>query len=92
MAPDLSQKTVGIRPGEKLHEVMCPMDDSHLTIEFKDHFVILPSITFRDRKMDQTTNKLGEKGSSVQQGFEYNSKTNSQFLTTAEILEYNKVI
>lgn len=92
MAPDMLQKVIGIRPGEKLHEIMCPMDDSHLTIEFKDHFVILPAITFRDRKMDQTTNKLGEKGYSVQQGFEYNSNTNPQFLTTAEILEYNEVI
>ena len=92
MAPDLPQKTVGIRPGEKLHEIMCPMDDSHLTIEFKDHFVILPAITFRDRKMDNTTNKLGEKGYSVQQGFEYNSNTNPQFLTTAEIIEYNEAV
>jgi UDP-N-acetylglucosamine 4,6-dehydratase len=46
MAPDLNQKIIGIRPGEKLHEVMCPADDSHLTLEFHDHFVIQPTISF----------------------------------------------
>jgi UDP-N-acetylglucosamine 4,6-dehydratase len=34
MAPKLPHKMVGIRPGEKIHEVMCPADDSHLTLEF----------------------------------------------------------
>ena len=33
-------KIIGIRPGEKLHEVMCPKDDSHLVLEFKNHYVI----------------------------------------------------
>ena len=37
IAPDLPHKIIGIRPGEKLHEIMCPADDSHLTIEFGDH-------------------------------------------------------
>ena len=37
MAPELGHKIVGIRPGEKLHEIMCPADDSHLTLEFHDH-------------------------------------------------------
>ena len=42
MAPHLPHQIVGIRPGEKLHEVMCPADDSHLTLEFDDHYVIKP--------------------------------------------------
>ena len=46
IAPDLEQEVIGIRPGEKLHELMCPVDDSHITLEFHDHFVIKPSITF----------------------------------------------
>ena len=46
MAPNLNRYIIGIRPGEKLHEIMCPADDSHLTIEFDDHFVITPSIKF----------------------------------------------
>jgi UDP-N-acetylglucosamine 4,6-dehydratase len=89
MAPHLPQKVVGIRPGEKLHEIMCPADDSRLTVEFNDHYVILPAITFRDKPIDQTNNKLGEKGKFVPQGFEYNSGTNTHFLTNAEILNYN---
>ena len=40
MAPEIPVSIIGIRPGEKIHEVMCPMDDSHLNIEFNDHFVI----------------------------------------------------
>ena len=43
-------KIIGIRPGEKINEILCPSDDSHLTIEFKDHFVIAPSIKFYDKK------------------------------------------
>ncbi len=92
MAPKTSQKIIGIRPGEKLHEIMCPADDSHLTVEFDDHFIILPSITFRGKKIDQTINNLGESGAYVKQGFEYNSGTNPHFLTTDEIVEYNKKI
>ena len=43
MAPNIKIKYIGIRPGEKLHEVMCPKDDAHLTYNFKDHYVIYPS-------------------------------------------------
>ncbi len=90
MAPDTAQKIIGIRPGEKLHEVMCPADDSHLTVEFEDHYIILPSITFRHKKADVTINLLKEKGRYVKQGFEYNSGTNPRFLTKKEILDYNR--
>jgi len=84
IAPDLPINIVGIRPGEKLHEIMCPSDDSHLTIKFEDHFVITPSISF-PRKMDFTVNALGEKGTFVEQGFEYHSGTNPHFLTVEEL-------
>ncbi len=75
MAPDLPIKVVGIRPGEKLHEIMCPFDDSHLTLEFHDHYVIQPSITFNNRAT-YTHNRAGEVGTAVTDGFEYNSGTN----------------
>ena len=87
-APDLKIKEVGIRPGEKLHEVMCPSDDSHLTLEFEDHYVIKPTINFFDKEFDYQVNKLGEKGVSVEESFEYNSGSNSLFLSPKEILEY----
>jgi UDP-N-acetylglucosamine 4,6-dehydratase len=89
MAPHLSQKIIGIRPGEKIHEVMCPADDSHLTLEFDDHFVIRPTISFSDDSNEFSPNKLGEKGVAVEQGFEYNSGQNPHFLGLEEILEFN---
>jgi UDP-N-acetylglucosamine 4,6-dehydratase len=90
MAPSLPHKIIGIRPGEKLHEIMCPADDSHLTIEFGDHFVISPSIVFLDSDNDFRVNRIGEKGRPVEQGFEYNSGTNDHFLNLEEIREYDR--
>ncbi|HXV17970.1 MAG TPA: UDP-N-acetylglucosamine 4,6-dehydratase (inverting) [Gemmatimonadaceae bacterium] len=88
MAPDLPQKVIGIRPGEKLHEVMCPADDSHLTLQFGEHYVIKPTIQFSGY-VDFSENKLGEKGCPVDQGFEYNSGTNPRFLSIDEIVAFN---
>ncbi len=86
--PDLPQKVIGIRPGEKLHEIMCPIDDSHLTLEFAEHYVIKPSIQF-GFTVDFTTDALGELGEDIESGFEYNSGTNPHFLTIEEIGEMN---
>ncbi len=91
MAPDLEQRIIGIRPGEKVHEVMCPKDDSHLTLEFRDHFVIKPTISFSDQSNDFSTNKLGEISSPVEQGFEYNSGDNEHFLNIEEIIKMNQM-
>lgn len=89
MAPDLPHRIVGIRPGEKLHEVMCPADDSHLTLEFGDHYIIRPSITFTSRNNDFRADALGDMGEPVPLGFEYNSGTNPHFLCLEEILAFN---
>jgi len=89
MAPEAALRVVGIRPGEKLHEIMCPADDSRLTLEFGDHYVICPSITFFHH-VSFTTNRLGETGKSVAQGFEYNSANNPSFLTAEQILRLNQ--
>ncbi len=91
IAPDLAQEIVGIRPGEKLHEVMCPADDSHLTLEFADHFVIQPTIKFHDRDVTFSVNALGEKGVPVERGHGYESGSNPHFLTVEEIREFNKI-
>ena len=88
MAPDAKIKIIGIRPGEKLHEVMCPSDLYYETVEFSDHFVIKPSIEFANA-IDYTTNALGEKGSMVADGFDYNSGNNPHFLTVDELREMN---
>jgi UDP-N-acetylglucosamine 4,6-dehydratase/5-epimerase len=84
IAPGLPQRVVGIRPGEKLHEVMCPRDDAHLTLEFADHFVIQPTISFNAHP-DFRLNGLQETGQPVPDSFEYNSGTNPQFLDLEQI-------
>ena len=86
LAPDLPHKIVGIRPGEKLHEIMCPSDDSHLTLEFEDHYVIKPTIQFSGKR-DFSVNALNEKSKMVEQGFEYNSGNNTQWLSDKELLK-----
>lgn len=88
IAPNAKIKVIGIRPGEKLHEVMCPSDLYYETVEFPDHFVIKPSIEFA-RKIDYTTNVLGEHGHMVADGFDYNSGNNPHFLTVEELKEMN---
>ena len=89
MAPELPIKYIGIRPGEKIHEIMCPKDDSHLTIEYTDYYVITPSIKFFLNNYNLTKNKLGEQGQYVEQGYEYDSGTNPYFLSIDEIIQYN---
>jgi UDP-N-acetylglucosamine 4,6-dehydratase len=88
MAPKLAHKVIGIRPGEKLHEVMCPADDAHLTLEFADHYVIKPTISFAG-PVDFSVNRLGELGEPVPQGFEYHSGRNPRFLRLEEIAALN---
>lgn len=86
MAPQLPTKLVGIRPGEKLHEVMCPADDSHLTLEFDSHYVIQPAIIFTSPH-DFSTNALGEKGVRVPTDFQYSSDTNDKWLQGDDLLK-----
>lgn len=86
IAPNIPHKTVGIRPGEKMHEVMCPRDDSHLTLEFHDHYVIKPTIQFTE-SADFSLNNCGETGVPVEYGFKYSSETNTQWLNSEELLE-----
>ena len=86
LAPHLPHKIIGIRPGEKLHEVMVPRDDSHLCAEFEQFFILMPTINFQT-PIDYYKTRKGEKGVPVQSGFEYSSETNSWWLTQNEILK-----
>ncbi len=90
MAPEMPVKIVGIRPGEKLHEVMCPGELSYNTFEYDDHFIIAPAINFSSRGNDFTVNNLGEQGVLVAEGFEYSSDTNPHFLSAEEITGFNQ--
>ncbi|MEJ2419765.1 MAG: UDP-N-acetylglucosamine 4,6-dehydratase (inverting) [Exilibacterium sp.] len=92
IAPQLRYKEVGIRPGEKLHETMCPQDDSHLTLDFHDHYVITPTIKMFTGETHYEVNYLEERGESVEQGFSYNSGDNPHFLSVEEIRALNDVV
>ncbi|MFT6345293.1 MAG: UDP-N-acetylglucosamine 4,6-dehydratase [Paraglaciecola sp.] len=83
---------VGIRPGEKLHEVMVPQEMAHHSLEFDDHYVITPAIKFFDKTVDYFKNKLGEEGLPVEDKFEYHSGTNPHFLTVQELKMLDKVV
>lgn len=85
LAPNLKQKIIGIRSGEKIHEILCPRDTSHLTISFKDHFVIKPDIIFFDVSNNFIINNLKEKGKLIDHDFEYNSLSNDHYLSVEEI-------
>jgi UDP-N-acetylglucosamine 4,6-dehydratase len=78
IAPECEQEIVGIRPGEKLHEVMIPKAASRHTIEFEDHYVIEP-----DYDWWQNTNHT--EGKKLEKEFEYNSGNNDQWLSVEEM-------
>jgi len=92
--PKVKLKVIGVRPGEKLHESLCSKAESHLTIEFKKHYVVEPtiwepSINVRTYMVD----KKKEKGKRVKKDFEYNSFNNKDILDIKDIkqiLQKNK--
>ncbi|MFQ3220571.1 MAG: UDP-N-acetylglucosamine 4,6-dehydratase [Paraglaciecola sp.] len=91
MSGKREHKIVGIRPGEKLHEVMVPQEMAHHSLEFADHYVITPAIIFFEKNMDYKKNKLGEIGLPVADKFEYHSGTNPHFLSVKELRALDKV-
>lgn len=92
VAPGVPHKIVGIRPGEKLHEQMIPKDDSYRTLEFDDHYVIMPAIKFMDVDVNYARNRRGEEGKPVDEGFFYDSGTNPEYLDVASIRELHASI
>ena len=77
---------IGIRPGEKLHEVLCPEDSARDTIEFKNYYLIKPSIDFtRGETNNYKINKKNEKGKIVKSNFIYSSDNNPHFLNIKEL-------
>lgn len=80
MMPDVEIKEIGIREGEKLHEVMVTKDDSYLTYEYDKHYIIYPHFDWW--KFD--SNIVGN-GKKVEEGFEYNSGKNKQWMSVEDI-------
>lgn len=86
IAPGCKIKIVGIRPGEKLHEEMITETDSLNTLEFKDYYVIAPSYILWDIEKYLKVFK----GKRIAQGFKYNSGTNTEWLSIADLKELIK--
>jgi UDP-N-acetylglucosamine 4,6-dehydratase (inverting) len=86
IAPNCQQIVVGIRPGEKLHEEMITTTDALSTVEFDRYFVILPSIELWN--VDEFASAFN--GKLCGDGFCYNSGTNSEWLSVADIRELIK--
>lgn len=83
-------EVVGIRPGEKLHELMVPQEMAHHSLEFDDHYVITPAIIFFEKNINYKLNKVGETGHAVSDKFEYHSGTNPHFLSVDELKQLDK--
>jgi len=78
MAPDLPHRIIGIRPGEKLHEVMITEDDARNTIELCDRYIVQPDFSFWDNGHYRSV-----KAEPVPDGFRYASNTNDRWLDVA---------
>jgi UDP-N-acetylglucosamine 4,6-dehydratase len=83
IAPECRTSVVGIRPAEKLHEVMVPIDDARHTLEFDDYYVILP--TFSSHELDKHLKSHG--GKLCSEGFCYSSETNTWWLSIKRLRE-----
>lgn len=83
IAPNSKMEMVGIRPGEKLHECMVPAEESRRTLEFDNMFVIQPDS--QSWNHDYSPVYAGKKGVPVQEGFEYSSGTNTQWVTAEQL-------
>jgi len=83
-------KIIGLRAGEKMHEILYSKEDSDNTIEFSNFYIIKPQIKFTTTKTNYLLTQLGEKGKKVKPGTEYNSFNNSSFLSIKELKELVK--
>lgn len=79
MAPEYSRKEVGIREGEKLHEIMVTREDSAMTYEYDKHYIIYPHYNWWEES------RILPGGRKVEDGFEYSSGTNREWLDVGEL-------
>ena len=79
MLPGCTTREVGIRPGEKLHEIMVTTEDSSTTYEYDKHYIVYPQITFNERQVPDLS------GRKVEEGFAYSSGNNKEWLSVEQI-------
>lgn len=84
MAPGMSTPEIGIREGEKLHEIMVTVEDSLTTYEYDKHFIVYPQMVWSEKKRPTPT------GKKVPEGFSYSSGNNTEWLTVEQIRELLK--
>ncbi len=84
MLPGCGIRETGIRPGEKLHEIMVTTEDSFTTYEYEKHFIVYPQMTWNNRQKPDLS------GRKVEEGFSYSSGTNKQWLSVEDIRELLK--
>lgn len=87
MLPDAQLKEIGIREGEKLHEVMITEEDSRFTYDYGDHFIIYPNFDWWNNEKH-----FKKGGKVVQEGFRYSSDNNSEWLSEKDMREMLKGI
>jgi UDP-N-acetylglucosamine 4,6-dehydratase len=79
LAPECKTEIIGIRPGEKLHEVLVPKDDARMTLEFDSYYLIQPDFRFFGHRFNNNG------GKPVSEGFDYNSSNNPWKLSVDEM-------
>lgn len=84
MLPGCKKKEIGIRPGEKLHEIMITPEDSFNTYEYDKHFIVYPQVVWNDRQVPDLS------GTKVTEGFSYSSGNNTEWLAVEDIRELLK--
>jgi len=82
ICPQCELEFIGIRPGEKLHEVLISKDDAQNTIEFDRFYIIKPHFNYFERRFHE------DNGKQVNESFEYNSKHNTQWLNSKQLMEF----
>lgn len=87
IAPECKYEIIGIRPGEKLHEVMILEDDSRHTLEFDEYYIVEPEFHWWSNE-----SHIANGGKPVKEGFRYASNTNDRWLATEELKEIIKDI
>ena len=86
MLPGCGIKEIGIRPGEKLHEIMVTTEDSFTTYEYKKHFIVYPQMTWNNKQQPDMS------GHKVAEGFSYSSDNNTEWLSVEQIRELLKTV
>ncbi len=79
MLPGCKLREIGIRPGEKLHEIMVTPEDSYTTYEYDKHFIVYPQMTWNDKQQPDGSGKM------VEEGFAYSSGSNTEWLSVEDI-------